>query len=157
MSLTKQRLRVIDGLIAEHLFGWKWFSAMGVSYLIPPWGQEEATNFSVHWTPGLKWRRITEDKLRTAKKSYDIEHHYSDYARWALPHYTTKLEDAFFVVTHCGQTEEVAYYLRSDEPYKGEWFVFNLNDCNINALNESLPIAFCLFALRLKKVELLWK
>lgn len=155
--LTKQRLRVIDGLIAEHLFGWKWFSSGGASFLIPPFGQEEAISFRVHWTPGLKSRTSYDDKLHTCKKCYDIERRYPQtYERWALPHYTTDPAAAFVVLINCGRTEEVTFYQRLDEEYKNQWFAFN-KGCCIHGLAGTPTLAVCLFALNLKKVKLPWK
>lgn len=146
---TPNRLRIIDGLIAEHLFGWKWFSALGAAYLIPPWGQEEATNFKVHWTPGLKWRRIAEDRLRAAKKCYDIEHHYTAYERWSLPKFTTDPAMAFSVEEELCK-RNVTLNLMFTKPYRPPWQVHT-------AAANTLALAVCLYALDSLKIKLPWK
>lgn len=146
---TPKRLRIIDGLIAEHVFGWKWFSSLGQSYLIPPWGQEEATNFKVHWTPGLKWRRIAEQKLRAAKKCYDIEHHYSDYERWALPKYSVDPAMAFGLIEALCK-RYVTLNLMFTKPYSPPWQVHT-------AAASTLQLALCLYALDSLNIKLPWK
>lgn len=148
--LTKQRLRILDALVAEHIFGWKWFSALGDAFLIPPHGQEECRRFSVHWTEGLR------EKSRACKKRYDIEMHYREYARWETPHYTSNKAAAFDILEHFGKSNPIAFWQSHEKETKGYWLVYK-QDYGIYGIGETLPLAAVLFALKLNHIELPWK
>jgi hypothetical protein len=142
---TPKKLRVIDGLIAEHLFGWKWFTAMGLAYLIPPWGQEECCQLTVHWTEGLK-NDVSDSKRRQATKCYEVEAHYSGHDRWILPEFTRDPASAFQVIEELTK-RHVTTNLMFRKPYWPQWVV----NC---ASAQSLQLAVCLYALERLDVRL---
>lgn len=147
---TPQRLRIIDGLIAEHLFNWKWFCALGGAYLIPPFGYESIKSFSVHWTEGLVEDTCTgtEHIVKRCEKRYDIDQHYSNYKHMALPRYTTNKEAAFDVIQELAH-RTVTLSLMYTKPYKPPWQVHT-------AAANSLELAVCLYALDHLKIKLPW-
>lgn len=155
-KLTQNRLRILDALVAEHVMGFKWFSALGEAYLIPPFGQEYCRKFHVHWTEGLREEQ-SNGKVITCKKRYNIELRYSrDYSHFAIPHYSTVREDAFSVMEHLGKTQHVHFWQRHDPEYQGLWFVHN-DGARVHGLAETLPQAAVLFALKLNNIALPWK
>lgn len=156
--LTKNRLRILDALVAEHIFGWKWFSALGDAFLIPPHGQEEARRFNVHWTEGLsenKWQG-REQVPRKCKKRYDIEMHYREYARWEIPHYSTSKENTFDILEHAGKTHAVQFWQSHDKESKGLWFVYSQGFADYRAA-KTLCVAAVLFVLKINNIEPPWK
>jgi hypothetical protein len=152
--LTQHRLRILDALVAEHIFGWKWFSAVGDAFLIPPSGHEYCRRFHVHWTEGLMedmWRGKAQVP-RKCKKRYDIERTYNNYSHWEIPHYSTLREDGFLVAEHLGKTLRMEYWKEGS----GVWRVF-AQKAGIYSEADTLQAAFVLFALNLNKIELPWK
>lgn len=158
--LTKNRLRILDALVAEHIFGWKWFSALGDAFLVPPHGQEEARRFHVHWTEGLrenKWRG-REQVPRKCKKRYDIEMHYREYTRWEIPRYSTNKESAYTVLEHLGKIHAVQFWesRERDSKNKGVWTVYG-TAWGVFSSAETLAVATVLFALKINKIQFPWK
>lgn len=95
---TPEQLRMVDGLVAEYVYGWSWFSACSQSFLIPPFAQESIRNLRVHWTPGLKSKSLSGE-LHDCKKSYSIEYSYpTEYGYLALPKYSTDAAACFTLI-----------------------------------------------------------
>jgi hypothetical protein len=148
---TPKRLRVIDGLIAEHLFKWKWFCALGDAYLIPPSCYERVKSFRVHWTEGLVEDKYLGDKhiVKKCNRRYDIELVYSnDYGHMVIPRYTTNRADAFLVIEELAK-KHVTLNIIHRPPYKPPWMVHT-------AAAHTLELAVCLYTVDRLNLKFPW-
>lgn len=135
------RLRIIDGLIAEHLFGWQWWTIRNEAFLIPPRSMEIVERHPTFWERGIRDKRVL--------KRYDIELCYpDDYQYWGLPRYTIDRAANWNVI----------------EGYAERFTSVNILDCKNNKPRwrvgsvggQSLQIAVCLAALDKLEIKLPW-
>lgn len=145
--------REFDGLVAEHIMGWAWYSAVSKSFLIPPSGQQYFDDFHVHWTKGKVSKHSYDDKTTKCKPHYNIELIYSDHTHLALPHYFTDIKDSMLVIKRMG---ELGFkVIISQEAFtpkdkrKGQWRVYFLTDDEEHwkCHHENLSTAICTAAL----------
>lgn len=105
--------RELDALVAECVMGWLWFTALGDSFLVPPFGHETARSFHVHWEEG-----------KLGRPRFDIELSYPDhYWNWKIPPYSTDIASAMLVeerIAELGENARRRYANRLRDIVRGD-------------------------------------
>lgn len=139
-------MNTIDAMVAEKVFGWKWWSSCGKSHLCPTWA-EESPGFlpHVHFRPGKEF------------DAAPIENYYSNYGHMKIHAYTTNAEAMMEVVEKMGNWPiptftKTKLWTLDHAAYRESWVwvvKFEKNwGLSWSAHHQSLPMAVCLAALR---------
>lgn len=131
----------IDREVAEKVMGWKWYTALRKSYLVPPFAHEYFDSLPSHWTP------------EKAGVVSSIEVHYSKYGHMAIQRFSTDIAAAWQVVEKMLADDALVALLPqppitlADEPDEPWCCVVRAGGGQKRVYAATAPLAICLAAL----------